>query len=172
MPRNNVGKQKRLDPRRRETYELRMQGKSWNKIAELLGPKYNVARTTLYQDWKHRDEWGDYVIPEPEEDKYIVQDALNRIDDLRAKMHEIINDPEATIKDKITAIGKLMKMEIRVLEAYQSLGKVHREATTIRIEEEAERIQKIVSDIAGDDIKTQEKVVGILLEYARSNTEN
>ena len=172
MPRNNVGKQKRLDPRRRETYKLRMQGKSWTKITELLGPKYKVARTTLYQDWKHRDEWGDYVIPEPEEDKYIVQDALNRIDDLRDKMHEIIDNAEATITDKIKAVGKLMTLELRVLEAYQSLGKVHREATTVRIEEEVERIQKIVTDIAGDDIKTQEKVVEVLLEYARSNTEN
>jgi len=169
MPRNNVGKQKRLDPRRRDFYKLRMNGKTVSEAADIICKSYNAKKRALYQDWEHRDEWGDYVIPE-DEDKFLVQDALNRINDLRDKMHEIIKDPRATIAEKIKAIKALMTMELKVIDAYQSLGKVHREATTIRIEEEVERLNQIVTEVAGDDPIAQENLMRVILRYAESES--
>lgn len=172
MPRNNVGPQKRLEPRRRAFYKLMMEGNTLPETLDIICKSYNVKRTALYDDWKHRENWGNFVIPDKKEDTFLVQDALNRIDDLRAKMHEIYKDPMTTIAEKIKVGKILINLELNIIEAYQTLGKVHREATTIRIEEEKEKIQKIVTDIAGEDVETQEKVVGVLLEYARSNLAN
>jgi len=165
MPKANIGTQSRLDPRRRHMYKLYIEGKPLAEIVDIIRKDYKVSKAALYLDWKHRTEWGKYVIPE-EDERFIVQDALNRINSLRKKMHEIIDDPHTTNAEKISAIGRLFKLELKILEAFQSLGMVHREATTIRLDEERDQLKTIVKNIAGEDIEKRESLVEALLDFA------
>jgi len=146
-------------------YKLYIEGKPLAEIVDMIRKDYKVSKAALYLDWKRRTEWGEYVIPE-EDERFLVKDALNRINDLRKKMNAIINSDETLNSDRIKAIGKLMSIELKIIEAFQSLGKIHREATTIRLDEERDQLKTIVKNIAGEDIKKQESLVEALLDFA------
>jgi hypothetical protein len=120
------GKQKRLDKRRLDFYQLRAQGRSLREVVDVISEAYNAPKTALYKDWERRHTWGDYVIPESEH-RFLVQDTLYRLNELRREYWLIVKDEATDSKTRIRVLGKLANMEFAILKALQSLGLVHRQ---------------------------------------------
>jgi hypothetical protein len=165
----NGRRQKRLDRRRADFYRLRAQGKSLPEVIDVISTAYHASETALYKDWERRDTWGDYVIPESQ-DTFLVQDVLNRLNELRREFWEIVNDEAAETKDKIRALAKLVDLEMKILDASQSFGFANDKLEHASVDDDnVERLHQAVIHVVGEDNETEEKVARILLEYARKS---
>ncbi len=160
----NVGPQKRLTKRRKDLYNAVAQGMTERKAIETIAKQYKTTEEAIYKDWQHRDKWGD-TIPQIDT-KSALQDALNKIDELRAKLWDKANNAESD-GDRIRALSKLVDMEYKNIETYRSLGLMHTAPAQSPYEffdEDIERLHEIVKRVAGPDIEAQENVIEILLE--------
>lgn len=181
-----MASKKQRDARRLEFYTMIASGARLSETIDALSTKYKVTKQALYLDWSNRDTWGPEFVEEHHTDK-TVQDILFRITELRRRAWAILRqyppthkkfDPEkwpyeeSRMPDKIKAIRELIKLEFGSLEAAQSLGYVHREATLIKVDEERDMLKTIVKNIAGDDIEKQESLVEALVQYANNSAQD
>jgi hypothetical protein len=162
-----------LEVRRREFYLLMAHGARLSEAVKIFSEKYGVTDRALYLDWANRDTWGPDFMEEPQRN-LIVQDTLVRLSELRRRLWSLADArkpyEDAELKDRIRAIDLLIDFEFRSLVAAQSLGYVPTEPITIRIEEDVDKLVKIVTDIAGDDVVAQENAMRILMQYAENSS--
>lgn len=168
---SSIGPQKRLLNRRIEMYTRHLHGEPHNVIIREMAGKYGVTDSAMWADWKKRHTWGDFVIPEIEDD-FVVQDYLNGLEEVERHLWEIALDPRAPAKDRVAALSQLGNMKFKALEMNQSLGRVHLEPMQITVKEEVNKLYEAVKQAAGPDVKTQKMVVRALMKYQHANGDN
>lgn len=161
-----------LDQRRRDFYDLRVSGKTLRETVVIIGKKYKTKHTTLYEDWRHRHEWGDYVVPE-EDDRFVVADIIERVNQMISNLIELAERPRTPLIEKRRIYVDVAKLELRKLEALQSLGKVYTEPVRIAIEDEITRLTRAIDAVEqGVSPEIREKIEEVFLIYARNGSDN
>ena len=164
-----VGPQKRLLNRRIEMYTRHLHGEPHNVIIREMAGKYGVTDQAMWSDWRKRHTWGDFVIPEINDD-FVVQDYLNGLEEVERHLWDIALSARFD-KDRVAALSKLADMKFKALEMNQSLGRVHLEPMKITIREEIDKLHDAVKQAAGPDIKTQKMVLRAIMKYQHANGE-
>ena len=161
---NNHGPQKRLEGRRKEFYTRFSHGEALCDIVRVMSGKYHITEIGLYSDWQKRDTWG-FVLAEPEDD-FVIQDYLQEMHEIKSNLWQLaLSTPDDKAKE--SALAKLADINLRQLEANQTLGRVHKEPMKIDIQQHIDKLYAAIQEAAGFNKEVQEKLLDAFLIYER-----
>lgn len=145
-----------LRERRKEMLKLYFRGVATTDWVQKLANKYDVAESTIYRDWRNREEWVDEV--------FEIGDVMSSVD---ANMAELSNVKEEAwrvyhkAKDYNKKIGALKTIKNSVkdkLKLLQSLGEIHKEADKHKVEVEGleGQVEDLIELSEGEDVRDEE----------------
>lgn len=161
---NNNGPQKRLEGRRKEFYTRFSHGEALCDIVRVMSGKYHLTEQALYKDWHGRDTWG-IILAEPEDD-FVIQDYLQEMREVKMNLWQIaLNSPDDKAKE--SSLAKIADINLRQLEANQTLGRVHKEPIKVDIQRHIDKLYSAIQEAAGFNKEVQEKLLDAFLIYER-----
>lgn len=145
--------QKELLNRRKECLKYALRGINTSEWVRKLADKYDVAKDTIYTDWRKRKEW----IPEVYECADVIDPAKDMLVEKKQAREEAWKIYHNATTDQLSSkIGALKIIDRSVndhIEMLQSLGKIHKEAEKLEVKSDMDVSVDELRDIYKDYIE-------------------